>query len=130
MTYLQITFLHLATVLPAFIIGTYLLFSRKGSATHKKLGRVYLSLMLVTAILTLFMSAQVGPTFLGHFGFIHLLSVLVLVLVFVPSAYHAARTGNVRLHRNNMIGLYFGGLIVAGSFAISPGRFLHQWLLG
>lgn len=128
MTYLQNTFLHLATVLPAFIIGTYLLFSRKGSAIHKKLGRVYLCLMLVTAILTLFMSAQVSPTFLGHFGFIHLLSILVLVIV--PSAYHAARSGNVRLHRNNMIGLYFGGLIVADSFAIAPGRFLHQWLLG
>jgi len=127
-TYLQLAYLHLATVLPALVLGTYLLCSRKESDIYKKLGRIYLSLILTSAVLALFMSAQVGPTVFGHFSFIHLFSVLVLILV--PSAYHAARTGNVRRHRNNMIGLYVGGLLVAGSFAFSPGRFLHQWLFG
>jgi uncharacterized membrane protein len=35
----------------------------------------------------------------------------------------------VKSHRNNMIGLYVGGLIIAGSFAFMPGRLLHTWLL-
>ena len=87
MTYLQLAYLHLGTVFPAFLIGTFLLLNRKGTPAHKVLGKIYMSLMLVTAIVTLFMSAGVGPTLLGHFGFIHLFSFLVFYSV--PTAYLA-----------------------------------------
>ena len=126
MTYLQLAYCHLATVVPAFFIGTFLLLNRKGTAQHKSLGRVYLTLMFVTGLITLFMPARVGPQIVGHFGFIHSLSRLTLSTV--PAAYLAARAGNVRAHRNNMIGLYFGGILIAGSFALAPGRLLHAWL--
>ena len=63
------------------------------------------------------MPAEVGPQVIGHFGFIHTFSVLTLCTV--PAAYFAARAGNVRAHRNNMIGLYFGGILIAGSFRSS-----------
>jgi uncharacterized membrane protein len=128
MDYLELAYIHLATVVPAFFIGTYLLVRRKGTHRHRMLGRIYLSLMATTAVITLFMSAQLGPKFFGHFGYIHLLSLLVLVTV--PTAYVAARTHNVSLHRRNMLGLYFGGLILAGGFAFAPGRLLHGWLFG
>jgi uncharacterized membrane protein len=68
------------------------------------------------------MSAQVGPTLFDHFGFIHLLSVLVLYSV--PSAYFAIKAGDVKKHKLNMIGLYIGGMVVAGGFTLVPGRFL------
>lgn len=126
MSYEQLAYLHLATIIPAFLIGTWLLFRRKGTPLHRMLGKAYMVLMLITAIMTLFMSAQVGPTWLGHFGFIHLLSFLALFSV--GTAYFAARQGNVRLHRNAMIGLYVGGMLIAGSFAMMPGRMLHDWL--
>ena len=48
MTYLQLAYGHLATVLPAFFIGTFLLLNRKGTPRHKRLGRVYLVLMFTT----------------------------------------------------------------------------------
>lgn len=128
MSYLQLAYVHLAIVLPAFVIGTYLLLRAKGTAHHRTLGRVYLVLMAITGGITLAMPAQVGPQFLGHFGYIHLLSVLTLVTV--PLAYHAARTHQVALHRRNMLGLYFGGLLLAGAFAFAPGRLLHSWLFG
>lgn len=74
------------------------------------------------------MKALVGPLWLNHFGYIHLLSVLVLISV--PAAYRAARRGKIRQHRGYMLGLYFGALWVAGSLALTPGRLLHGWLFG
>ena len=117
-----LSFVHLSTIGPAFIIATYMMLIKKGTAQHKFLGRIYMVLMLFTAMVTLFMSAQVGPTLFDHFGFIHLLSVLVLYSV--PSAYFAIKAGDVKKHKLNMIGLYIGGMLVAGGFTLVPGRFL------
>jgi len=126
MTYLQLASAHLATVFPAFLIATYLLLNRKGTPIHRLLGKIYMVLMLVTATFTLFMSAKVGPTLLGHFGFIHLFSALVFFSV--PSAYFAAKRGDVKTHKGRMVGLYIGGLLIAGSFAFMPGRLIYTLL--
>jgi len=123
MDYNQLAYLHLATILPAFLIATYLLINRKGSPLHKALGKTYMGLMLFTAMVTLFMPAQVGTAFFSHFGFIHIFSFSVFLTV--PMAYFAARTGKLKLHIGNMIGLYMGGILIAGAFAFSPGRLLH-----
>jgi uncharacterized membrane protein len=128
MSYTQLAYLHLATVLPAFAIGAFQLLRRKGTPSHKLLGKIYMALMLATGLITLAMPAQVGPRFLNHFGFIHIFSLLALVNV--PIAYVAARRGNIRAHRGAMIGLYIGGILIAGAFAFSPGRMLHEWLFG
>jgi len=126
MTYLQLAYVHLATVVPAVIIGTFLLLKRKGSPLHRALGKVYMLLMLFTAFVTLFMTAEVGPQLFGHFGYIHLFSVLVLISV--PRAYFAPRSGNIKRQRGKMIGLYVGGILIAGSFTFAPGRLLHSVL--
>ncbi|MDB9734560.1 DUF2306 domain-containing protein [Porticoccaceae bacterium] len=128
MTYMQLTYLHLGTLAPAFVIGTYLLVRRKGTPTHRLLGKIYMGSMLFTAIVTLFMEAIVGPQFLNHFGYIHLLSLFVIYTV--PTAYTAIRAGNIAVHRRKMIGLYVGALLVAGGFTLTPGRLMHSWLFG
>ena len=128
MTYTQLAYLHLATVLPAFAIGAFQLIRRKGTPGHKLLGKIYMVLMLATAFITLAMPAEVGPRFLNHFGFIHAFSFLTLFNV--PLAYFAVRRGNIKAHRGAMIGLYVGGILIAGAFAFSPGRMLHEWLFG
>lgn len=128
MTYTQLAYLHLATVLPAFVIGVFQLLGRKGSARHKLLGKLYMILMLATAFITLAMPARVGTRFLRHFGIIHAFSFLALVSV--PFAYVAARRGNIRAHRFSMIWLFIGGILIAGSVAFGPGRMLNEWLFG
>ena len=128
MTYIQLAYLHLATVLPAFVIGAFQLFRRKGTPSHKLLGKIYMLLMLATGLITLAMPAAVGSRFFGHFGFIHAFSFLTLYSV--PAAFFAARRGDIKAHRANMIGLYIGGILIAGSFAFAPGRLLHEWLFG
>ncbi len=124
MTYLQLTYLHLATVVPAFLLGTFLMANRKGTDRHRVLGRAYMLLLTVTAVITLFMEAKVGPKLMGHFGFIHTLSLLTLWSV--PAAYFAARRHDRLRHRYLMIGTYVGALLIAGLLAFSPGRFLHD----
>ena len=128
MTYMQLTYLHLGSLVPAFVIGTYLLLNRKGTPVHRFLGKIYMGLMLFTAFITLFMEALVGPKFLNHFGFLHLLCLFVLYTV--PTAYRAIRVGNIKLHKRKMVGLYVGALLVAGAFTLSPGRLIHTWLFG
>lgn len=128
MSYLHLAYLHLLTVLPAFLVGTLVLLTRKGTRRHRYLGRVFAVLMVLTAAITLFMPSAVGPALWGHFGFLHALSLVVLWSV--PAAILAIRRGDRVTHRNNLISVYCGGILIAGSFALMPGRLLHGWLFG
>ena len=117
--------IHLATVLPAFVIGTWLIFfSTKGATWHRALGAIYLGLMTVTAVAAFFirsvMTGQLSP--------IHLFVPLTLFGVF--SALWNVRRGNVRGHRNAMLGLYLGGIMIAGTLAFMPGRIMHAVVFG
>ncbi|NCP07264.1 MAG: DUF2306 domain-containing protein [Flavobacteriales bacterium] len=124
MTYETLMFVHLATVFPAFILGTVSLILRKGTPVHVVIGRIYMVLMLFTAFVTLFMSAKVGPTLWNHFGWIHLFSFLTIYTV--PTAYLAIKNKNVKAHKRKMILLYFGAIIIAGGFTFAPGRYLYS----
>jgi len=117
-------YLHLSTVLPCVPLGAYLLASEKGDGIHKSLGKIYMSLMVFTALVALFIQAQVGPQWLGHFGWIHLFCLLTLYSV--PTALLAIRRGDVRRHRFKLWALYLGAIGIAGGFAFWPGRFLHE----
>src|SRR5438132_4235341 len=71
--------LHLATVLPAFAIGTWLIFfSTKGARRHRLLGALYLALMTVTAVTTFFIRRFSS----GELSLIHLFIPLTLFGVF------------------------------------------------
>ena len=85
-------------------------------------------LMLLTALVTLFMPAQIGPRVLDHFGWIHGFSFLTLYTV--PTAYLAIKKGNVKAHRRKMVLLYFGAIIIVGGFTFTPGRYLHDLFFG
>lgn len=126
MTYLTLAYIHLATVMLAFVLGTLLLLQKKGTVLHRLVGKFFMVLMLLTALIALCMPAQIGPTLLGHFGFIHLFCLLIFYAV--PSAYFAIRQGDLAKHKANLIGVYVGGLLIAGAFALMPGRLLHSWL--
>ncbi|WP_047394905.1 DUF2306 domain-containing protein [Chitinibacter sp. ZOR0017] len=115
---------HLATVVPAFGLGSWLLWRRKGDALHRWLGRVYVLLMLGTATISLLIPASIGPVLFSHWGLIHLFSLLVWYEI--PTAVLAARRGQIAVHRAKMRGVYLGALVVAGSLAFLPGRLLNQ----
>lgn len=117
--------IHLATVLPAFVIGTWLILaSRKGSPFHRALGKVYLGLMTATAIASLFIR-EVNP---GGFSLIHLF--VPATLIGVAAGLMNARTGDIAGHKRAMLGLYIGGLLIAGALTFAPGRLMNRLLLG
>lgn len=120
---------HVATVVPAAVIATYLIFvSRKGAPLHRALGYIYLSLMTITAVTTLWIHSLMpkGPFF--GFSPVHLL--IPLVLFGVYGAFRAARAHDVPRHRRAMLGVYFGGILVAGGLTFLPGRIMHEIFFG
>ncbi len=120
--------LHLATVLPAIPLGIFILLRRKGDRLHKILGRVWMGLMLFTAVDTLFIhSINHSDTFFG-LSPIHFFSFLTIWSV--PYSVFNAMRGNIEAHRRSVTGLFIGGLVVAGLFAFLPGRFMWLWVFG
>jgi uncharacterized membrane protein len=123
--------LHLAAVMPALLLGAWLLLGKKGGPRHRLLGKIYLGLMVVAALSAAVLPAQVGPTVsIGslRLGFLHLLVLLTLRGVWM--AFHTIRKGDIRAHKRHMVMLYFGALIIAGLFSLAPGRLLHRVVFG
>lgn len=123
-----VVFIHVFIMLPCFLFGTLLIVSKKGTRLHTQVGKVYMVLMAITGVLTIFIPAYVEPRILNHFGLLHLLSLLTLWSV--PTAWLAIRRRDVKTHQRAMVRLYFGGIIIAGAFAIfAEGRCLNNLLL-
>jgi uncharacterized membrane protein len=112
--------MHLGAALAALVLGTGVFLGRKGTYGHRMLGRVWVGLMLVTAISTYWI--RVG----GGFSWIHGLSVISLVAL--ACAVYFAIAGNIRRHERVMKGVFFGALIVAGAFSFLPQRLLGHAL--
>ena len=109
--------LHVVTVLPAFLIGTWLIFfSRKGSRHHKLLGKVFLSLMVATSVLSFFVHERRPDSPLFGLSPIHLLAAFVLFASW--RAYSSAKSGDIATHRVWMLGVYTGSLVINGAMNI------------
>lgn len=113
--------LHVASVVPAVLIGPYMFWARKGTPVHRLLGRMWLGLMVTTALSSFFIR-QIN-LFMG-FSPIHLLSLLVLAGAWF--AYRSARRGRIRQHRQQVLVLYFGGIVGAALFTLLPGRIMNR----
>jgi uncharacterized membrane protein len=118
----------LATIVPAFLIGSWqIFFSVKGKAAHRALGYTYLALMTVTSIAALFIR-EVNPS--GPFGWSWIHLFVPLTLFGVVGALITARRHDIRGHRASMLGVYFGGILIAGALAFMPGRIMHDIVSG
>jgi uncharacterized membrane protein len=119
--------LHLITVLPAALLGIWLLGSRKGSQLHRRLGYLWCGLMVTTSLVALMIRGYFLPNLHG-INPIHIFS--IITLIGVPQAVLAARRHDVVAHRNGVFGMCMGGLFCAGLFAFMPGRTLGNMLMG
>jgi uncharacterized membrane protein len=106
--------LHVGTVIPALVIGLLVLTRRKGGVMHRRLGTVWMGMMVTTAISSFWIRGEGG----GMSG-IHLFSIGTLIAV--PMAIWRARVRDIRTHQQIAVSLYIG-LIVAGIFALDPNR--------
>ena len=115
---------HLATIMLALALTPYMLLRPRGTKLHRLLGKIWVSAMVATAAISLFVRYS-NP---GHFSIIHILSVFVLVMA--PRVWLTARAHNVAGHRGTVRGLVTGALIVAGYFTLARDRLLGHWLFG
>ena len=112
---------HTGLAVAALAVGGAMLLRRKGTSSHKVLGRIWVALMATVALSSFWIfeiRRGAGPSL------IHLLSVWTLVSLAL-AVYYIWR-GNVRAHRGFMIGTFIG-LVSAGAFALAPGRSLYRF---
>jgi uncharacterized membrane protein len=111
---------HAFAAMSAFVLGLVQFAAPKGTLPHRTIGWIWVALMATIALSSFWIHSirLVGP-----FSPIHLISIFVLVML--PLAVFAAHRHNVSRHRKSMIGLFIGGLVVAGAFTFIPGRIMH-----
>lgn len=113
MPFTPIILIHIAAAVGAVVIGGIMLMLKRGTPMHRRAGRVWVALMLITALVSFGIKAS------GNFSWIHLLSVWMLVTLGV--AVYAILYRNVRKHQRWMISAYIG-LVAAGAAALLPHR--------
>ena len=113
MSFTPVILIHLATALAAVVVGAAMFLFRKGTPLHRISGRVWLLLMVITAL------ASFGIRHNGSFSWIHLLSLMTLYSLF--QAVRSIRGRDIARHRRFVTGAY-AGLVIAGLFTLAPGR--------
>jgi uncharacterized membrane protein len=112
---------HVATVVPAALIGGIMLLMRKGTSLHRMAGRLWIALMVLTALSSFFIHEI---NLVGGFSPIHILSVVVLVSA--AEVVRSARRRDFVRHQRLVKSLYFGAIGIAGLFTLLPGRIMHE----
>lgn len=123
--------IHTSAAVGALVLGPLVLWARQGRRQrprlHRAFGYAWVTLMLAAALSALFIRDFTLPNIAGYTP-IHL---LVPVTVFgLFGAFWFLAHGNIAGHRKTMRNLYIGACVVAGAFALLPGRYLGQLVLG
>jgi uncharacterized membrane protein len=117
--------LHVYAAVTAFVIGLVMLARVKGDKWHRWIGWAWVVAMFVTAASSLFIMELNH----GFYSFIHLISGWTLIAL--PMAIYAIRVKrNVVWHRQVMVGLFIGGMLIAGGLTLLPGRLMWRLFLG
>ena len=105
---------HVATVVPAFLIGAWLIFfSGKGSRRHRSLGVAFLTLMVTSAIITLFIHRRMPGSPVFGLSPTHLYVPFVLFATW--RAVDGAMNGRLKQHKRWVLGLFIGALVINGA---------------
>jgi uncharacterized membrane protein len=116
---------HAFAAMAAFALGVVQLAAPKGTLPHRMVGWIWVALMAVVAVSSAFIH---GMRLWGPFSPIHLLSIFTLIVL--PVAVWRAHRHDARNHRNAMMGLFGGALVIAGLLTFLPGRVMHAVAFG
>jgi uncharacterized membrane protein len=117
--------LHAFAAMTAFALGVVQLAAPKGTLPHRTMGWIWVTLMVIVAASSFWIH---DLRVWGPWSPIHLLSIFTLVML--PHAVMHARRHRVPSHRNAMIGIFAGALVIAGLFTFMPGRIMHSVVFG
>jgi len=116
---------HAFAAMAALALGIVQLSAPKGTLPHRTLGYVWVALMVVVAGTSFWIH---DIRMWGPWSAIHLLSIFTLATL--PLAVLHARRHRVSQHRNAMIAMFAGALLIAGAFTFLPGRIMHAVAFG
>jgi uncharacterized membrane protein len=116
--------IHLLAALVALVLGGVLMSLRKGRLFHRVAGWMWVSLVSLVAGSSLFITSLNH----GKLSILHLFTGWTLIVL--PLAVMWAKRHEVARHRRTMMGLFYGGLLLAGALAFIPGRLMWRMLLG
>ena len=117
--------IHAFAAMAAFALGVVQLGAPKGTFGHRTVGFIWVALMLLVCISAFFIHEL---RIWGPWSPIHLLAIFTLAML--PLAVLHARRHRVGRHRNAMIAIFVGALVVAGLFTLMPGRIMHAVVFG
>ena len=116
---------HAFAAMAAFLLGAVQLMAPKGTLPHRTIGWTWVGLMLTVGVSAFFIHEI---RLWGAWSPIHLLAVFTLVML--PVGVLRAHRHDVTSHRKTMIGLFVGGLLIAGIFTFFPGRIMYRVVFG
>lgn len=116
--------IHTICAFAALALGIAMFVRKKGTKSHKIIGRVFVILMAVTALSALFITGLNGK----HWSLIHLFVPLTFYAIW--ELFHHIRKGDIVKHEKAVKGLFFGALLIPGIIAMMPGRRLWYVVFG
>jgi uncharacterized membrane protein len=117
--------LHAFAAMAAFALGAVQLAAPKGTLPHRTVGWIWVALMVIVSATSFWIHEL---RLWGPWSPIHLLAIFTLAML--PLAVLHAHRHRVVRHRNAMIAIFTGALVVAGLFTFMPGRIMHAVLFG
>jgi len=117
--------MHAFAAIAAFLLGAVQLAAPKGTLPHRVVGWTWAGLMLAIGVSALFIHEI---RLWGPWSPIHLIAIYTLVML--PLGVWRAHRHQVAAHRRTMLGLFLGGLVIAGIFTFLPGRIMHHVVFG
>ena len=117
--------IHAFAAMTAFALGVVQFVAPKGTIPHRTIGWCWVALMVLVSITAFFIH---DIRMWGPWSPIHLLAIFTLAML--PFAVLHARRHRVANHRQAMISIFVGALIIAGLFTFVPGRIMHAVAFG
>ena len=95
---------------------------------HKTIGALWILLMAVIAGTSIFIGRPVaaGDPFWARFTPIHIFTILTIASLYLGIRLLLSGGARMKHHARPFVGLFLGGLILAGALAFLPGRIMHQ----
>lgn len=116
--------LHVLAAVVAMLVGAVIFLLPKGTGFHKALGWTWVSSMIIVAATSVAMIVDLR----SGINALHVFTAITVISLWAGLT--AIRRGDVKAHAGSMIGLYIGGLIIAGAFAFIPGRTMWAVFFG
>ncbi|MEL6360920.1 MAG: hypothetical protein AAFR21_07525 [Pseudomonadota bacterium] len=120
---------HAFAAMAALVLGIIQFAAPKGTVPHRVIGPVWVILMATVIVSAVFIvhPRAPGEPITAHFTFIHYIFIPLTTFGLVGGLIRIFRGGpDMKRHGGSFMGIFIGGLVIAGFFTFMPGRIMHD----